>query len=134
MMITPEEMREWTAKKMGWKLGTTSVRNSYTGIATHEPAWIDEHGTHKFFVVAWTPDTDLNQCFMLVDRMGELGWNLYISIPQKGFGMPYWPIDEVTADFQKSLHGPSMPPSSFERCNKSLAHAIILAAMATEEE
>ena len=124
-MITPEEMREWTAMAMGWKLGTTSVRNSYTGIATHEPAWIDEHGTHEFFVVDWIPDTDLNQCFMLVDRMRGLGFNYLLEWHQK-YHKSYFAV------FWINPTGEGVDKSTGKGFNINPCHAIILAAMATE--
>ena len=119
-----QELREWAAGVMGWMVGRDFVFTQGIGSSKHILFGINK---------IWTPDLDLNQTFMLVERMKELGWDLYISILQKGFGLPYWPVDFV-ADFQKSLHGLSKPPSSFERCDKSLALAILLAARATGVE
>ena len=129
-MATPEEMREWTAKKMGYKISIH--KDKVPGVSPPTFTYRTNYWSKTEGQIYWHPDIDMNQCFMLVEKMREEGWDLYISIPQRGFGLPYWPINEVVADFQKSLHGLSKPPSSFERCDKSLCHAIILAAMATE--
>lgn len=61
------DLREWSAKEvMEWHLtkggfwAGTEVQD-YPPIIKHED---------------WQPDIDLNQCFMVVERMRELGWSL----------------------------------------------------------
>ena len=92
---TPGEMREWTEKKMGF-------------------GFVDE----------WRPDTDMNQCFLLVDRMREEGW--YLSLEYLTTG-----IIETGFTFKKTL--PNRPQKVIAY-DANPCHAIILAAMATEGE
>ena len=106
-MATPEEMREWTAKKMGWQ--ATDTGNYW---------YENENGVATFSLkMNWTPDIDHNQCFMLVDRMRELGWGfgIYIWMGSPSILAKFWKVEE------------------FRSVNDNLCHAIILAAMATED-
>jgi hypothetical protein len=55
----------------------------------------------------WHPLTDLNQCFMVVDRMRELGW--YLSMKDYGgpdlteYGFQFW----KTGDRKKYYFNPN---------------------------
>jgi hypothetical protein len=70
----------------------------------------------------WTPDTDLNQCFMLVERMRELGWCL--ALEDFG-GSP----DRWRAKFGRfSLEKPNFQAAF----NNNPCLAILKAAQATE--
>ena len=109
-MATPEEMREWTAKKMGWQ--ATDTGNYW---------YENENGVATVSLkMNWTPDIDHNQCFMLVDRMRELG--LYLTI--------YTDINSYTAVFRTVDSSGRFWSAPLEI---NLCHAIILAAMATED-
>ena len=74
----------------------------------------------------WTPDTDLNQCFLLVDRMRELGYSLE---------MTWWKGSESWhASFEKFNSEGAYVEGPGEGLADTLPHAVILAAMATEEK
>ena len=112
-MATPEEMREWAAKKMGWH--------------EHNDIWwiSNDYQTHlsvAMDVFTWRPDNPTTgQIWMLVEKMRELG--LYLTI--------YTDINSYTAVFRTVDSSGRFwsAPLEINPC-----HAIILSAMATEEK
>ena len=75
----------------------------------------------------WHPLTDWNQLKMVIKEMREMGYSLYISIPLKGWGIPYWGTDEVVADFQIQANKDEQP-RSFEAADIDLPTAVLQAA------
>lgn len=59
--ITPQELREWSAGLMGY--------TDYFVAPNGSSYCRDKNGNW----ITWDPLTDLNQTFMVVDRMRELG-------------------------------------------------------------
>lgn len=97
--MTPEEVqkyREWSGRLKGWALQPYqygcipgNVRMSWVSI---------QNGTlnREYLEDEWRPDKDLNQAFMVVERMRELGWWTGFELRQgcvsgKWTGM--WPIE-----------------------------------------
>ena len=70
--MTPEEIqdwRDWSAKLLDKVIGNPAA-----------PRWLQRFTDGWQLVDNWTPDTDLNQCFMLVERMRELGWRMKLRM------------------------------------------------------
>ena len=132
-----QELRDWSAKKMGWEL----LHIDYFGTPDETPrqkeleSWLldevklEEIGdfyidVDKNFwmpIEEWLPDIDLNQCFMLVEKMREEGLRLQLDNFQ-GFNESVW-----CAVFNNG----SSDITFNEGPNPALA--IIMAAKATEE-
>jgi hypothetical protein len=84
-----KELREWSAETvMGWE------RVYAEGL----PMW--KFPSKRWDSVKWTPDTDLNQTFMVVERMRELDYYIEINFDKKygieveisyGENHPYYP-------------------------------------------
>jgi hypothetical protein len=74
-----KELREWAAGVMGWERHPNSL------------GWFkyvnDSGALFVWYKKYWKPDIDLNQTFMVVQRMDELGWWLF------------WNNEENTAHF-----------------------------------
>ena len=65
-----KELREWAAGMMGWH--------------KHQDIWwiSNDYQTHLSVAMddeTWRPDTDLNQCFMVVKKMRELGFDFHLD-------------------------------------------------------
>lgn len=72
-----KELREWSAESvMGWVEHLTPIMGDHP-LAI---AWNMNNG-RLMAQNDWRPDTDLNQCFMVVERMRELGFMLYLIGP-----------------------------------------------------
>jgi len=109
MTTTAEELREWSAEKvMGWVRQNPIDKSGFGDLWTHnflsnkpgyipgfnhidgtfvpEKEWNDNdyyltiEGGRVIRIDDWTTDTDLNQAFMVVERMRELGWTWDISV------------------------------------------------------
>lgn len=67
-----QEIRDWAARKMGWTLNQPDFEDEWdhSSWLMHGKEWIPRSG--------WLPDTDLNQAFMLVEKVRELGWELWL--------------------------------------------------------
>ena len=71
-----QELRDWAAQiKMGWYLQTDMVMVT-TGKSC--AGYFDKNGLVMYYE-DWHPDIDLNQCFMLVEKMRKEGWRLCIK-------------------------------------------------------
>ena len=62
-----QELTDWSARKMEY----------YTDPDANA-VWVTSEHT-RLFKDSWHPDTDLNQCFMLVEKMREEGWYLTLE-------------------------------------------------------
>ena len=67
-----QELRDWSARKMGW----TEQEAPFVFKCWYE----DSNGEITVPISKWQPDLDLNQAFMLVERMRELGFNFELYI------------------------------------------------------
>ena len=127
-----QELREWSAGVMGWEskelideygnnVGEWHKDGSYTG---YDAYYIHSDGEDVSYDLSflWRPDTDLNQCFMLVKKMEALGWRLHLCVP----GMMY--PDKISAGFSP-LKECIMPQHYHKEESPSLA--ILLAARET---
>jgi hypothetical protein len=99
---TVEELRRWSAELMGYPEGDTL---SLGGIMLKQR--YDD----------WTPDLDLNQAFMVVEKMRELGWAVNLTNENSAENL-FW-----TAEFLNGL-------SAFHSNADSPALAILMAARA----
>lgn len=113
-----KELREWSAEVMGWK----KEMAPYWPYRRADGSWAgyneyaDQYNRNK-----WTPDTDLNQCFLVVERMRELGWKIVMG---NTFDKSYF------AEFRAITYPVPMDNHYAEHDNP--CHAILLAARATE--
>ena len=117
--MTPEdlqELRDWSALKMGWFY--CGNKDGFTTFSTKEE--FEGEIYDKIFSLIWTPDTDLNQAFQVVERMREKGWFIMLHNDTGNAG--------YRAEFDK--HG--MKKGYGRTDNPCLA--ILLAARATEGE
>ncbi len=84
--MTPEEIQElrwWSAEDlMGW------VRHPYFS------GWFeyvnDKEALFAGYKGDWHPDTDFNQCFMVVEKMRELGYKLKLSQIDDAWWAEFW--------------------------------------------
>ena len=67
-----DELRRWSAEKMGWDIGVKDYPRPGCG-------YIYNRGEDVMRQSDWHPDTDLNQCFMLVEKMREEGWDFQMN-------------------------------------------------------
>ena len=113
--MTPEELREWSAVKvMGFEVYAEDAPwPAYTWTRANK---VDG----MMFVKDWTPDTDLNQAFMVARKMIERGFELKLGYGNTIQGILCW-VRFETESFKSYFH------------DKSPALAILLAAKATEE-
>lgn len=106
-----QELRDWSAGLMGW------VKHpNFSG--WFESVNLDGESVFAQYKNNWTPDKDANQCFMVVERMRELGWKLMLDI-----------TDKTYATFWKEQSPQLGKPSDAEDTNPCLA--ILKAAKAT---
>lgn len=72
------DLNRWSAEAvMGWISFTTFVAGKPVKFWAEKSALIYEQS-------AWLPLTDLNQCFMVVEKMRELGFNFCLICRQDG--------------------------------------------------
>ena len=115
--MTPEEiqeLRDWSARKMGWYLDPKT---------TLEPNYRNVANMFAIYVKDWHPDTDLNQCFLLVEKMREEGFYLRLDDNTD---------NHYIADFYDD-NGLFYRDSKGSGFSDNPALAIIMAAKATEE-
>jgi len=147
MTPTPEELRDWSAEKvMGWwlkesideygnKTGEWYSGDEYTG---YDKYYIHSDGedVSNDLTWLWRPDTDLNQVFMVVERMRELGWYLYCE-PEPNMTFPNYKkaaiIYEIGFYHPENMKLELKPSRGFVMYDRINAHAILLAAHATGE-
>lgn len=112
-----QALREWSAGKMGWT-HHWEIRG-WTG--TKQWYWLTQERNK---IRNWRPDTDLNQCFMLVEKMRELGWafGLWCHARGKDYCAKFTEDTGVTGNIIRTKENNSNP-----------ALAILKAARATEE-
>jgi hypothetical protein len=115
------ELRDWAAGVMGWYKRIITIPDS---VLTDEEYWetnkIDGEPDFVMFTKLWNPLTDLNQTFMVVERMRELGWKGFEV--RQGCVAGNWEGLFSTNDPGRWLRGPSA---------NNPALAILLAAKAT---
>jgi len=114
--MTPEEiqkLRDWSAKKIGWE------RVYIDGF----PMWKLPQG--RVDSIYWVPDTNLNQCFMLVEKMREKGFYLHLLSDKDGY--------DFTCAFVSIPKDKFSLTEAFRGQDNNPALAILKAARATEE-
>lgn len=86
-----QELREWAARKMGWSKENLTPQSS-----PEYDVWVNSQGVIQFSVEAFRPDQDLNQCFLLVEKMREEGWKLRLERLSACFGSGFkWTGDKT---------------------------------------
>lgn len=119
MTPTVEELRDWIARLMGYRVhkGERRVPGISPPIMVPYVEYYGEEGQ-----IYLTPDTDLNQVFLLVvPRMKTLGWWLDLFTTDEGF----------KAVFFKEIGGGAA--IEHEANDVDVGNAILLAAHATGE-
>ena len=96
---------------MGWRLEEMQPADDPVMV------WVSDKPGHEMLEGEWNPLTDMNQCFMLVDRMKQLGWWVY------------WDNEDDEAIFCNNLGGGMVSVKDPRR-----GHAIIKAAIAAKED
>ena len=116
--ITPEEMRRWSAEKMGYKISIH--KDKVPGVSPPTFTYRTNYWSKTEGQIYWRPDTDMNQCFLVVERMRELGWFIMLH------------NDTITGRYRAGFDG--VPGNEFARTgfDTNPALAILLAARATE--
>ena len=130
-----QEQREWSAGVMGWiwsdehEMWCVDSERDVDGRLTF--ACPDELPGYEIEVVhgdspdwrqtLWTPDTNLNQCFMVVERMREFGWCL--ALEDFGGSPDRWRAKFGRFSLEK--------PNHIAAFNDNPCLAILLAARAT---
>lgn len=123
--MTPEErldLRRWSAKLMGFRMAAQNIMGMQVWGGGYAD-YIFKDGT-RIAVQDWHPDEDANQCFMVVERMRELGFNFNLNWQ----GHPG--ITVVIAQFHKFDTG-VMEHGQGSDDNGDFRLAILLAAKAT---
>lgn len=106
-----KELIETVAVKvMGWH--ADDEKFCWLDVTGRRTAYRLEAG--KSWKIYWSPLTDMNHAWMVVERMRDLGFNANIDIYQTG-------MDEVEF-YQRS-------GKAFVSCKESIGHAICLAAL-----
>ncbi|MFA4834834.1 MAG: hypothetical protein WC749_02015 [Dehalococcoidia bacterium] len=133
MTLTDRELEEWVAEKvMGWiwsqehEMWVLDSERDADGRLTFacpdELNWVNDDPDELGHQGPWHPDTDLNQAFMVVERMRELGWKVVMG---NNLDRSYF------ADFRQLSYPVPMDNFYAEASNPALA--ILLAAHATGE-
>lgn len=115
-----QELRDWSARKIGCKIILENIMGiEIIGGGFEE--YVFPNGD-MILVCDWTPDTDRNQCFMVKQKMIELGYDYYESLYRDGDGNScHFYKDDDNQGFR----------SGFKP--DELAENILKAARATEE-
>ena len=129
--MTPEEiqeLRDWSARKMGWERGPyvrQISRNHINPVA--EDAYFNKQGGFVCYVKDWLPDRpESGQIWMLVDRMRDLGWGLNYQVYQDYYVAYFQPLVRPSSELGASYNVKAIV--GIEPCL-----AILKAARATEE-
>ena len=122
-----QELRDWSARKMGWNVhGDHYCVPDSRCCDPHIPdsiCYVMATKETTSFGSAWHPDTDLNQCFLLVEKMREEGFYLRLDDNTD---------NHYIADFYDD-NGLFYRDSKGSGFSDNPALAIIMAAKATEE-
>lgn len=83
--MTPEELDQWAAEEvMGWE-----VYQCMEGYGEMSADCYSNGEDFAITVINWHPSTDANQCFMVVERMREEGWNFQLNSGD-GYEASFW--------------------------------------------
>jgi hypothetical protein len=104
-----QELREWAAGVMGWYLSETGWWCS-GGKGLNALPEMENY--------RWTPDYDLNQTFMVVEKMVKLGFEMKLGYGNTVQGILAW-VKFTSESYKSYYHNPNP------------ALAILLAAKAT---
>lgn len=78
-----EDLREWSARVMGYYIYRGPIFESdiviFPCIVSYQDKCTFFESNTREERKEWAPDKDLNQCFMLVGKMKELGWFLSLT-------------------------------------------------------
>ena len=99
---------------MGWRLEEMQPADDPVMV------WVSDKPGHEMLEGEWNPLTDANQCFMLVERMKQLGWWLY------------WDNEDNEAIFCSNLGGGMV--SAKDPDPRLAIIKAAMAAMATKED
>lgn len=126
--MTTEEIiqaREWTAQFMGYSIDNPEA-----------PDWLWRF-TNGLWVDDWHPEEYLNQTFLVINRMKELGWHLYIE-PEPNLTFPNREEGEIVYEIgfyhPENMKLEIKPCRGFCMAEKVDAKSILKAAMAAMPE
>ena len=128
-MNDQELIKKVAHEVMGWKSSMNLPHYLQPSGYTHQPSWQDNDGKFMDFQDRWNPLTNANHCWMVVEKMRELGWEIEITSIEKE--NPPWDGNwEVM--FRKLLYKSRCGDEydTYFNCNDNLCLAILKATKA----